>query len=223
MHYQIFISGEQTNASQRLIAAGLADHVADAEHFAAANGPDGERGLLFAWRKIGVPEMGYRPDAQTWLPAAAAGELPARRYWVGLWNDKPITPEDLLRPYAYGGKAVRLGDGHDWRIPQAAALPKDLILRDDGSYRFAVQRQFHEFYLRACDYFLQIGAARADADGEVMVTIDEDWIAFCLQAIRLNYRLVPEVAVTHLRLFSDQNLAKLLDATLDGLKAHYGG
>ena len=47
--------------------------------------PDGSRVLL---RGEGAAELGCQPERQSWIPAAPAGDdLPAERYWLGIWND----------------------------------------------------------------------------------------------------------------------------------------
>lgn len=193
MHFLIYLPKSKA-APEDLANVGLGDLVAEALTVDCRFGPDRTAGTLFGWRpKSGQLLIDFRPDAQTWLPAVAFEELPAARYWVGLWNDSPPTPGDLQRAYPFAGDRIDLGDGHKWIIPTCEKLPADMIRADDGSWRFVVQRRFHDFTL----------LARAMAD---RIHTHHEWpwweeMADLVDAaIRLNYRLTPEVT-SYLRLW----------------------
>lgn len=210
MHFQLFIPDRRGQDPQMLVDAGLADFVAGAE-FMDARGPDDSHGTIIAWRRPGQVQMGYQPDRQTWLPAARrpADGLDAGRYWIGFWNDSPPGPRELGRPYLQIGHRVTLGDGQEWQLPVAKELAADLILADDGSWRFEIQRKYHAFYLefrRWEELFLT-----ADPDQTFLFSDAADFI---LQALRINYRITAET-VAHLRLFSTDTLRAAILAVLN--------
>lgn len=212
-HFQIFLpDARDSDHAEQLAAAGLA-HLATGFDPLQCDGPDGQSGVCLAWRTPQQTRMGYRPDEQTWLPAVPDGDLPAKRYYVGLWNDSPPTPKDLQRPYAAPGRWLRLGDGNQWLIPESAELPADRILADDGSWKFEVQREFHDFHLE-CQRWADVVA---EADKETTIPWEE-LDAFNRRALQINYRIVPEL-VSHLRLFNSANMAQPLFAAIGALRA----
>ena len=212
MHFLIFVP--RIDAAQpTLDAAGLGDFAANSTPFALARGPGGGPGTLFGWTKPTDPcrEFGFFPDRQTWSPSKPAG-----RYWVGLWNDSPPTPAELLRTSPFDGGAVRLGDGQSWRIPAAARLPKTCVLSDDGEPGFRIADQFQEFWRESETYFFQLVLADA---GDEDIIIDANWWSYLCRALRLNYRIVPEV-VSELRLFSTDTMLEAVLATVEGRPIH---
>ena len=196
-----------------LIDLGLADMVAGAEFMPNQQGPTERRlGAVIAWRKPGSVGFGYDPEKQTWIPAVANGpDGEGRgRYWVGFWNDSPPTPEDSQRPYAHAGPLVELGDGNSWRIPEIDQLPHDYIRNDDGTWRFEIQRQYHDLWLESQDWIARV----FDKENRPDLI---DVLNYCEKILRQNYRLLPEV-VSHLRLLNSENLAKVLHSCLGLLK-----
>lgn len=200
MHYQLFIPDGRGSDPQNLVGVGLGDFVAGAEFLDVPpdRSPTEGPGVLVAWRRPGANEIGINKDRQRWLPAIQAGDLPAGRYWVGFWNEHPLTPADLKRPYQYRGKSLELGDGETWLIPEAHKLPHDMILQDDGSYRFELQRQFH-------DYGLDVQAAIEQLSANDMRYSPADAANLIARALRLNYRFTPEVQ-NDLRLIHTGNI-----------------
>jgi hypothetical protein len=210
MHFQIYIPAARGQSPQTLVDVGLADFVAGAEFVETAAGP-GDRGpgVVAAWRRPGQVQMGYQPERQAWLPAAASGEdLAAGRYWIGFWTDSPPTPKDLARPYPQAGHRVTLGDGSEWLLPIAKALDADMILADDGTWRFEPQRRFHAFWLDYLKWFQFFG----NAGPEDLIDF-ADAADFVLAGLRVNYRLAPEAA-SHLRLFTKENVLTSLMAIM---------
>lgn len=211
MHFQIYIPA--TVAADHpgvhpLESVGLADLVGDSRQLGVDTGPDDARGVCFGWSRSGFPQLGYRPTVQAWRPAVPCGDLPARRYWVGLWKDSPPTPDDLQRPYAVRGKWLGLPDGHEWLLPQAKELPATAVLSDDGTWRFEVQRKYHDFHLKSLKWFEHFGR------GERSFTFDKA-IAFLMAALRINYRVVPEV-IDALGLLTSDNIGEALLAIVAG-------
>ncbi len=209
MHYQIFIPKATGQNPQMLVDVGLPDLASGADFMSGQEGPDESRdlGVFIAWQKPGHAGIGYQPQRQTWVPAVPRDSLEAGRYWVGFWNDSPITPGDLQRPYAKRGPMLQLGDGNQWRIPEINELPKDMILADDGSWKFEVQRQYHDLWLESQEWFSRIIDTETD-------TYDFGEIGnFCARVLCQNYRLTPEV-ISHLRLFDTENIEKVLFASI---------
>lgn len=213
MHYQLFIPQEANQPAgtpqQALERLGLQDLIAGHEAI-PKTGPEEKRGILFCWRKTATPNsFSFTPDKQTWIPAFPSGpEGEGRgRYWVGFWNDSPIEPEDLQRPYAHAGPLVELGDRQHWRIPEIAELPTDYIRDDDGSWKYEIQRQYHNLALEADDW-----RKRCFQQGDDQPQLDEV-LDYCEKVLAQNYRLLPEV-VSHLRLFNSTNLASVLHSCL---------
>jgi len=169
-------------------------------------GPEDQEGVIISWIGTGDTVTGYHPEKQTWIPAVPKGELEARRYWVGIWNDKKPTPKDLKRPYAYKGKHIPLNGGAEWLIPAARELPNEMILADDGSWRFVVQRQFHDFSNESEKWLSKL----ANASNEETFLWNE-LSEFIVSAIKLNYMLTDEV-ISELRIFSQENIFKALYA-----------
>ena len=169
-------------------------------------GPEDQQGVIVSWPDTGDLVTGYRPDEQTWIPAVPREGLEAKRYYVGIWNDKRPTPKDLRRPYPYRGKAIALNDHNEWIIPTAGELPTDMILADDGTWKFEVQRQFHALSQDA-DKWRDLLLNYEDGD-----TFEwSDLCEFIVPILKLNYMLTDEV-VGYLRLFGQDNIVKALHA-----------
>ena len=78
MHFQIFVP-DKPDVGGTLAAAGL-DGLAENFDVRISDGPEKQRGALFAWRSPEQQQWGVRPDQQEWIPAAAAGGLERGRY-----------------------------------------------------------------------------------------------------------------------------------------------
>jgi hypothetical protein len=216
MHFQIFIPDKSGANPQMLIDVGLADFVAGA-NLLDSPGPCGENrpGGVVAWPKPGAADMGYFPDRQKWIPAIAQGPLAAARYWIGFWNDNLPTPTDLRRPYAHRGTDFELGDGNTWLLPEPQKLTHDMFLADDGSWKFELQRQFHDYGLELEKWnvlFRQEKGTFKFTEAATMV----------LSGLRINYRLTVEVQ-NELRLLSTLNVERALLAVVGVLGEYRPG
>lgn len=199
---------------QPLEAVGLADMIANAAGQNSA-GPEDQTGILISWPNApGSAETGYKPDRQTWIPAVPREGLEAKRYWVGIWNDKPPTEKDLLRQYPYTGRHVELNDGKQWLIPTIGELPNEMILADDGTFKFVVQRQYHQIHTEAYKWADKFG--KEGPEGEFAWN---DLALYVLKILSLNYMITPEI-VGHMRLFGQ---AKLLESLLIACGGNGGG
>jgi len=208
MHHLIYIPREHIHGvatEEQLAAVGLEDHAASAETRPCPTGPDGSGGTLYGWLRPGNP-FHFNAAEQTWFPAAAAGALAKGRYWVGIYNASPPCETDLRRPYRFGGRVVRLA-GQDWLIPTPTELPHDAKLADDGTWRFVIQRRFHDYFLRTQELVDQT----ASEAGLALTLLD--MLQLSLEALGLNYRLPPELA-SHLSLFDQVTAAKTFSTAL---------
>ena len=197
----IFIDSEHRvglETAGQLEAVGLADH-AHGARTVQCNGPEGKGGNLYGWDLSSTGRMHFDADKQTWIPAAASGDLQRGRYWVGVWNDSPPTEKDLRRPGTLHGADVTLGDGKPWMVPAPAFLPHSLILSDDGSLSMEPQRRYQDVCIEAMRIRNLVRSAEL-----VRVDYARLW-AFCLMCLSLNYRLPPELA-SHLRLIDTENV-----------------
>lgn len=208
MHYQLWIPNARGQDPRMLEELGLADFIVGAEFMPEAKGPVEGPGVIIAWRRPGHALIGYQPDRQTWLPAVPREGLAGGRFWLGFWNDQPVTPQDLARAYPQPGHRVQLGDGREWLVPLAKELTADLKMQDDGTWRYEIQRRFHAFYLDYLRWITLFGEASEGTTYDFGEAAD-----FVLQGLRINYRLLPE-AVSHLRLFDTDNLKRSLFAIL---------
>ena len=82
---------------------------------AVSQGPNGSSGIILAWFKPSEPLIGFQPSKQTW-------EDTGEGYWLGYWNGKEPTEQDLRRPDAQKGEWVQMGD-EKWII----TTPKTLV------------------------------------------------------------------------------------------------
>lgn len=196
MHFQIYIPDVQGCAPEHLAEVGLATLAAGANFLGCTQGPDGRGGSVIFWKHTGPKTLGYLPEAQDWLPAIADPGRPAGRYWIGFTKGADPTPEDLQRPYRHAGELLTLGDGRAWMVPQLHKLPHDMIRVDDGTWRFELQRQFHDLWLDARQVRPVLQRTEVWTK-DLYASLAE----FVMQVLQQNYRLTPEV-INRLRLFS---------------------
>jgi len=216
-HFLLYLPKVKGANPRSLEAVGLPDFVANAE-FVDAAGPDGDSGVLIAWRRPGTDSrFCFSPDHQDWIPAAAAGDgMAAGRYWLGMWRDSPPIPTELLRPQAYKGKPVQLGDGNSWIMPDSRQLPCDCVLAEDGTWRVELQEAFRPLRDEALAWLDRLAAACAGGETARVSISYGDVIAFLLRMLRLNYRLPPELAGRR-RLFNTTNIREPLYAAIGAL------
>lgn len=118
----VSINRDMTVAAKQQIlkAAGIADvffdvKLADLPFMPLeTKGPGEKSGTIICYRDYqeNVPSrFGYFPDQQTWH-SVDDGSL-----WIGIQNDQPPTPTDLMRAKVFRGYEMELGDGGTWTIP----------------------------------------------------------------------------------------------------------
>ena len=129
--FSIYVPGRRGEATQLLKSVG-AEWALDPSVTAMAtdifsDGPDDGGGTLVHFDKpLTDPRQAItRVDrtTQIWEPAAPSGELPAGRFWLGLWKERRPGPEDLKRASMSDGMPLELGDGNHWVVPIADYLP----------------------------------------------------------------------------------------------------
>lgn len=183
-----------------------------------ARGPDHSKGMTFCFRPASAqgeaPRVGYFPDdGQTWAKRKCpktdghdSGVL-----WMGHWNDKPPTPDDLMRApvdsMLYPGHVLKLG-GHEWIVPPVRAaggqcgLPSTLTVDDDGKVGTTVKpenAQLWEDVKKVWDWFTADEIYREGVENKTARPEDQPPDALPLQwqfdlAVRLlsiNYTLGP--------------------------------
>lgn len=220
MHHVIYLPKLTTADAQHLAAAGLADHAGGARFIPLPGDrrvTDGHSGgLLVAWDNAGAAAA-RDPSTLHWLPAMPLDGLPAARYYVGVDNARPPQPHELLKRHAFPGTPVSLGDSGQWVIPHASALPFDLIRHPQtGEIEHQPRPQFYAFWTKCLAWQrLFDAAAQAVRDGltlEQPFPDEAEQLEFLEEALRLNYRLTPEL-ISDLKLFSS-GPAGTLQATL---------
>lgn len=210
MHFQIYIPDTSKSDPALLEELGLADLREGAEFLPTAEGPGAlaRRGMIVAWRKPGKAQIGYQPEKQTWFPAVRRDGFEEGRYWVGIWNQDPITPRDLERNYQQSGKFMTLGDDQEWLIPAAKELDATLRLADDGTWKYEIQRRYHRFWIAYGRWFEFFGTAGPETEFQFSEAAE-----FVLQGLQINYRLTPEL-VSELGLFTKSNVLHAMFAIL---------
>lgn len=213
MRYLVWVPNGNAKAdgAALLKSVGLEDH---AKGFDAmpTGGPVPGSGYLFAWTDPTDNRVAYKPEEQTWIPSMADGDRPAGAYWVGIWNDKKPTETDVRRPEFRKGVWVTMADGTRWQFPSPSTLERFPDIKD-GKLTWVVDEQF-SWFVAEVDKRKAMLTFDPETPGKAFVSWDlEQDFAFLVRALRLNYRLTPEVVV-HLRLISESILKTLTTAIL---------
>ena len=174
-------------------------------------GPNGEPGLLFYWLDPKNRDIRIAPDEQTWLPAAGHGGE-AGRYIIGVWNDKPPTEAELLRPDHRRGAFVQMADRAKWLVTTPDHLDRFPVPQPDGSLQWVVDESFNDVFTQ----LERIKATRLIDDGDGSQTFiygDVDDFYFLCDVLAINYRITPEL-VGHLRLLTESSIREFVAALL---------
>ncbi len=174
-------------------------------------GPDGHRGTLLYWHDGSVDSFGYFPDSQEWDKCAKGKTYEQGAFWIGYTIGRPVEPHDLLKREYHDGTAVTLNDGNEWLIPSAGMLPKVWgIDQETGTPCAKYDERFREFCEESEKYAESICSMSEDGSA----TVSADWWQYCLTALSINYRIIPDVA-SKLGLFTTCNLFDVAMATCD--------
>lgn len=161
-------------------------------------GPDGQTGgRLSFWDDPSDPKRTPKPaieaSQQTWLKAPASDGREVGAYYVGYWNDKPPTPEDLLRTTITPSAEVKLGRDK-WLIPIAREMPQTYGLDADGRTTWAYEADEHQAYFdEAMRLHRDIQESLDASGGQTFNRKDDELLPFVFQALAMNYRVTPEV------------------------------
>lgn len=207
MRYLIWIpKSEVKDHSALLESVGLEDHAKGFDALPSA-GPGETRGVMFGWLDHTQTRLTYEPEKQTWIPSLSDGERPAGAYWVGIWNDSKPTEADLRRPESRKGAWIEAADGSRWQFPNPATLERFPDTKD-GKLVWIVDEQF-SWFVNEIEKRKAMLTTDTTSPGRAFVSWNlQDDFSFIVRALRLNYRIVPEVVV-HLRLISESILKSL--------------
>lgn len=218
MHYQLFLPNSTKpnggSFADWLSAVGLEDHH-DGHSHVMETGPAGE-GALVGWihSRSNQRQITYRPEQQTWLPALPLDGQEAGRYWVGFDNANPPQENELRRSYTQVGEFMQLGADR-WKVPTLNSVPQEAQYRDDGSMQWVAIRE----YAWLSDEAQKMRAEVIMDFEQRLVRLNDDpaeFVAWALRLLRVNYRMLPEVA-TRLHLWKSDDLIDVVLRSL-GMK-----
>lgn len=211
MRYQIFIPKTVTpdpTPADALRSVGL-DVLADGcDSQNCVKGPDGQPGRVFAWLSPDALQLGYQPERQTWIPSAKRGDRKAGAYYVGFWDDSPVSEKELRKPDHGIGEWIPMGNGESWIVTNEHNIGRIPAFGDDGKLVLRADPAF-------AWYTMELRRRREsivwDEEKTRPLLIDTDIEAdfeFLTRVLQLNYRIIPEVIV-HLGLLPEQTLMKI--------------
>jgi hypothetical protein len=216
-HHFIFLpqaSIPEDKTVHPLTAVGLADHVACADRKPIPTGPDGGPGLLYAWLGGQQDKRWHYSEAeQDWTASPPIDDLPAGRFYVGVWKNSPPSPEELTRPgRAPWGEALTLGDGRTWMLPPADLLPKTYSIAANGQPGGRVKPEYQ-------DLLAERDSLAVRLLGPPTMVPPLEVAGFLTRCLAVNYRIEITLAL-HLGLFDEQNIESVLIAALQ-TRDHY--
>ena len=172
-----------------------------------SNGPGGGSGMLIC-SGDGVPR--YDAKSQRWVQRG--------KFWAGIRDDDPPTPESLARKEQIDGHWCELGDGNDWLVPtvrkcpSGTALPQAIVGfgEQPGEYLYEIVSKYATIWDKTADLFASFMAALKGEPVEL-----DDPVELAAEALSINYR-VSMAEVCLLRLFTTANLwQSVLGAIID--------
>lgn len=196
-----YLPGGKSQPKAAFASAELSDRIDGNARASCEQGPDGKGGILTSQDGHGLQ---WQPKEQTW-----AGPFNDGKYWIGFWNDRRPTPEDLRRPNQISGSKVELLDGRKWLIPAARNAPMAMVL-NNGKVEFeplAIHRRLWG-HIQTLSESLEGDAFKIDHVQIMEIVAD---------AIATNYRISrdPREEVTLLKLISTANFQAITNALLD--------
>jgi hypothetical protein len=211
MHHLIFIPGDGICNPKKLSDIGLPEHAANASIAPTHYGPHRDfpqgalrRGVICSW-SISVPSA-FDAKSQSWTESADG------KYWIGLIRGEPLsTPRELALDCQIEGALTTLGDGNRWILPSVETLNQRIMLAEHGQIDLA---RYGMFVRDAARWFTAMLEWDFDAEKN---SIDADVVDFLIDALRLNYRLPPDLA-RRMNLFTAGNIANALVNVTKGLK-----
>jgi len=194
VHFLTFIPDCSPNQIEdRAKAAGLADLLGGHNAVVCQNGPNGLSGVTIA--HLNDPTKcrhDYSPSEQEWVPSVQKVDGKPL-YYVGFWTKEEPKENELRRHYTQSGPLVQFGASR-WKLPTPDTVDARAVYADDGSMRWETIRQFSwmcdEAKLIRDEYMQEFGVR--DMVFRVEPSVQIHWL---LRLLRVNYRLLPEVAV----------------------------
>lgn len=194
MHYLVFIpNAKPADLEQFAKTDGLTDLLDGGHDVMTVEGPIGQSGLMLGWLSPTNPHMHVDRAKQEWLPSLVKDDAGVPRYHVGIWKDNPPTQSELRRNYTQKGNLTQLGE-EKWILPTPDTVDARAVYADDGTMRWEVTRKFSwlcdEAKLITEQYLSEFGLRQMVFN--VNPAAQVDWL---LKLLRINYRMLPEVAV----------------------------
>lgn len=228
--YSLFIPGVTGSDPAHLVGVGLGALLRDGDSgpgFWPAEGssPSGQPGMFCTWQRpghTGNARTVYDPASQLWTPAKpdAEHQFPAGRYWFGVERSAPPRPEDLERTgKLLTGRALPLGDGQLWTLPNIFQLPHVYALDDAGYETRVVRQQFDTIYQRGLWAYAEAErGVRLEAGETGLAPVDEPACRrYVVEMLAHNYRLTYPIAL-QLGLLDDDCWFPALYATTDFMR-----
>jgi len=193
VHFLTFIPDCSPNQIEdRAKAAGLLDLLGGHNAVVWNEGPGGLSGVVIAHMQAIGSRHDYSPKEQEWVPSVAKIDGKPL-YYVGFWTKEEPKEGELRRHYTQAGPLTQFGAAK-WKLPTPDTVDARAVYADDGSMRWETIRQFSWMCDEAKiirDQYLQEFGVR-DMVFRVEPSVQINWL---LKLLRVNYRLLPEVAV----------------------------
>ena len=193
MHFLTFIPDCSPNQIEdRAKAAGLLDLLGGHNAVVWNEGPGGSSGVVLAHMQAIGSRHDYSPKEQDWVASVAKVDGKPL-YYVGFWTKEDPKENELRRHYTQAGPLTQFGTAK-WKLPTPDTVDARAVYADDGSMRWETIRQFSWMCDEAKvirDEYLQEFGVR-DMVFRVEPSVQINWL---LKLLRVNYRLLPEVAV----------------------------
>jgi hypothetical protein len=217
-----FIPGRQTANENTLADAGLAELFENTPHNVprgTETGPTKQGGVVVAANGTGKGRVGYFPDDQEWK------EVNDGKYWIGVFSDDSVTPDDLARTEQINGHLVKFQDGNEWLIPAARCfpegtkLPQSLILGPNGELVEEILPRYAQMSAKAekvWEMYLKESAMLAAGtvpEGYQIMSRREQW-DIAIEGLTINY-CINEHGVSILKLFTTHILEDIFRALVD--------
>ena len=193
MHFLTFIPDCSPNQiDDRAKAAGLVDLLGGHNAVVWNEGPGGLSGVVIAHMQTIGSRHDYSPKEQEWVPSVAKIDGKPL-YYVGFWTKEEPKENELRRHYTQAGPLTQFGAAK-WKLPTPDTVDARAVYADDGSMRWETIRQFSwmcdEAKIIRDEYLQEFGVR--DMVFRVEPSVQINWL---LKLLRVNYRLLPEVAV----------------------------
>lgn len=214
MRYLLFVPESKFHEGDKSVPletvaklCGFEDHLGGHAVIGVApeDSPTGEAGKLIGWQKPGDNQLIVKKDDQVWITNAKYG------YSVGMWKNSPPTESDLRRDITQRGEFLNFGDPETgWKITRPDELDARVIFTAEGDPSFVPIAKF-SYYTDAIDKCVQT----SEEDGRKYYRWSiGDAARIVMLSLRLNYRLLPEVA-NHINLMSlaqvDRAFRRIMD------------